>query len=122
MSSVESGAILTPRSVIMTITSTLVSLYLIRLGYRLPMLAGMACIVGTMLLLSQGWKDLSIGGLLIGTFPLLARHAHRAAFVRSFRHPVGNHEQAISHVLTGGSDPNGQQQTGSLKLAAGPAA
>ena len=37
-----------------------------------PMLAGMACIVGTMLLLSQGWNELTIGGLLIGTFPLLA--------------------------------------------------
>lgn len=47
-----------------------------------------------------------------GTFPMLARHADKMAIVRSFRHPVGNHEQAISHVLTGGTDPNGQQQTG----------
>jgi EmrB/QacA subfamily drug resistance transporter len=72
MSPAESGAILTPRSIAMTATSTLVSIYLLRLGYRWPMLAGMACIVGTMLLLSQGWSDLSIGGLLIGTFPLVA--------------------------------------------------
>ena len=42
-----------------------------------------------------------------GTFPLLAKHAKHAVIVRSFRHPVGNHEQAISHVLTGGTDPNG---------------
>jgi hypothetical protein len=47
-----------------------------------------------------------------GTFPLLARHAHRLAIVRSFRHPVGNHEQAISHVLTGGTDVTGQAQEG----------
>jgi EmrB/QacA subfamily drug resistance transporter len=72
MSPAESGAILTPRSIAMTATSTIVSIYLLRLGYRWPMLAGMACIVGTMLLLSQGWKELTIGGLLIGTFPLLA--------------------------------------------------
>ena len=36
----------------------------------------------------------------------------KMAIVRSFRHPVGNHEQAISHVLTGGTDPNGQARTG----------
>jgi EmrB/QacA subfamily drug resistance transporter len=72
MSPAESGAILTPRSIAMTATSTLVSIYLLRLGYRWPMLAGMACIVGTMLLLSQGWHELTVGGLLIGTFPLVA--------------------------------------------------
>ncbi len=72
MSPAESGAILTPRSVVMTATSAVVSLYILRLGYRWPMLAGMACIVGTMLLLSQAWSDITIGGLLIGTFPLVA--------------------------------------------------
>src|SRR5207248_8483387 len=40
-----------------------------------------------------------------GTFPELAKHAQEAVIVRNFRHPVGNHEQAISHVLTGGTDP-----------------
>ena len=72
MTPAESGAILTPRSIAMTATSTIVSIYVLRRGYRWPMLAGMACIVGTMLLLSQGWNELTIGGLLIGTFPLLA--------------------------------------------------
>jgi uncharacterized protein (DUF1501 family) len=47
-----------------------------------------------------------------GTFPELAKHAGDMAIVRSFRHPVGNHEQAISHVLTGGTDPTGQAQEG----------
>jgi len=47
-----------------------------------------------------------------GTFPRLARNVDKLALVRSFRHPVGNHEQAISHVLTGGTDPNGQAQLG----------
>jgi hypothetical protein len=47
-----------------------------------------------------------------GTFPLLAQHAKKAAIIRSFRHPVGNHEQAISHVLTGGTDVNGQAKDG----------
>ncbi|MFM8271929.1 MAG: DUF1501 domain-containing protein [Gemmata sp.] len=47
-----------------------------------------------------------------GTFPELAKHANDAVIVRSFKHPVGNHEQAISHVLTGGTDPNGQAKEG----------
>src|SRR4051812_28008086 len=47
-----------------------------------------------------------------GTFPRLAEHMPNAAIVRSFRHSVGNHEQAISHVLTGGTDPNGQALAG----------
>jgi uncharacterized protein (DUF1501 family) len=47
-----------------------------------------------------------------GTFPQLAKHAHEAILVRSFRHPIGNHEQAISHVLTGGTDVDGQAKDG----------
>ena len=47
-----------------------------------------------------------------GTFPQLAGLMRHAAIVRSFRHPIGNHEQAISHVLTGGTDPTGQAQVG----------
>ncbi|MDP6446921.1 MAG: DUF1501 domain-containing protein [Pirellulaceae bacterium] len=47
-----------------------------------------------------------------GTFPLLAKHAHQMALVRSFHHPIGGHTQAIVHVLTGGTDPNGQRQSG----------
>src|SRR5262249_38153017 len=35
------------------------------------------------------------GVSLGGVFPNLARHIHNTAIVRSFRHPVGNHEQAI---------------------------
>ena len=52
------------------------------------------------------------GVTLGGTFPRLARLAKQMAIVRSFRHPVGAHAQAISHVLTGGTDPNGQARTG----------
>ncbi len=47
-----------------------------------------------------------------GTFPELAKHAKDAVIVRSFKHPVGNHEQAISHVLTGGTDESGQAKEG----------
>ena len=47
-----------------------------------------------------------------GTFPLLAQQAKRLAIVKSFTHPVGDHEKAIVHVLTGGTDLKGDQKTG----------
>jgi EmrB/QacA subfamily drug resistance transporter len=68
----ESGAVLTPRSAVMMAASALSSVYLVRLGYRGPMLAGMAFMVATLLLLSQGWSELLIGSLRVGAFPLTA--------------------------------------------------
>lgn len=47
-----------------------------------------------------------------GTFPQLAAHADKLAVVRSFAHRVGSHEQAHVHVLSGGTDPEGRQQSG----------
>jgi hypothetical protein len=40
------------------------------------------------------------------------KYVRDKAVVRSFRHPVGAHAQAISHVLTGGTDPTGQAREG----------
>ncbi len=42
-----------------------------------------------------------------GTFPRLARLAHRMTVVRSFQHPVADHPKAIEHVITGGGNPTG---------------
>ena len=42
-----------------------------------------------------------------GSFPRLARLAHRMAVVRSFHHTITNHPKAIRHVLTGGDNPTG---------------
>ena len=47
-----------------------------------------------------------------GTFGRLAKHAHEMAVIRSFHHPIGGHEQAHLHVLSGGLDPKGTGQTG----------
>src|SRR5262249_33012252 len=44
-----------------------------------------------------------------GTFPELAKRADRMAFVRSFRHPVADHESAIVHVLNGGTSATGKK-------------
>jgi len=47
-----------------------------------------------------------------GTFPRLAALADRISIVRSHAHKVGSHEQAHVHVLSGGTDPLGNQQKG----------
>ncbi len=47
-----------------------------------------------------------------GTFPMLAKHAHEMAIVRSFQHSITDHVAAIVHVLTGGTDPIGKRKTG----------
>ncbi len=47
-----------------------------------------------------------------GTFPRLAAHADKLAIVRSFSHKVGGHEEAHVHVLSGGTDSVGKQQSG----------
>jgi len=61
MGPLESGAILTPRSLTMIVVSTTTSFMLPRLGYRLPMLSGMACVTVALLLLGQ-----NLGGLRLG--------------------------------------------------------
>ena len=38
-----------------------------------------------------------------GTFPKLARLAHRMAVVRSFGHGTGDHTKAVEHVIRGGN-------------------
>ena len=47
-----------------------------------------------------------------GTFPQLASHADKLAVVRSFSHKVSSHVDAHVHVLSGGTDPQGKQQSG----------
>lgn len=47
-----------------------------------------------------------------GTFPMLAKHAHEMAVVRSLQHPITDHVAAIVHMLTGGTDPVGKRKTG----------
>ena len=55
----------------------------------------------------------SLAGVTFGgTFPTLAKWAHKMAIVRSFTHPIGGHEQAHVHVLSGGTDPKGDTKEG----------
>jgi uncharacterized protein (DUF1501 family) len=54
-----------------------------------------------------------VAGLTLGgTFPQLAEHAKKLTVVRSFSHENANHPKAIIHVLSGGTDPTGDQKLG----------
>ena len=60
-----------------------------------------------------GEVSTSLSGVTFGgTFPNLAKWAHKMAVVRSFSHPIGGHEQAHVHVLSGGTDPKGDGKEG----------
>jgi len=72
MSPFESGAVLTPRSLAMILVSACTSLFIIRLGYRVPIVLGVSGMVISMLIVGQGWDGLSIGPLVLGPFGLLA--------------------------------------------------
>jgi EmrB/QacA subfamily drug resistance transporter len=72
MGPLEAGAVLTPRSLTMVLISAGTSLFLLRLGYRLPIVLGMACMVVAMVTIGQGWDTLAIGPLILGPFGLLA--------------------------------------------------
>jgi EmrB/QacA subfamily drug resistance transporter len=72
MGPLESGAILTPRSLTMIVVSTATSFLLAGLGYRLPMLGGMTCVTLALLLLGQDLGGLRLGPIELGPLvPLL---------------------------------------------------
>src|SRR5205823_7547289 len=72
MGPLESGAVLTPRSFTMMGVSAGTSLFLMRFGYRLPIIVGMALMVIAMVTIGQGWDGVDLGPLSLGPFGLLA--------------------------------------------------
>ncbi|MCC6175361.1 MAG: MFS transporter [Chloroflexi bacterium] len=68
----ESGAVLTPRSLAMIVTSTITSLVLMRLGYRLPILVGLLLVIASLLMVGQGWTGFELGPISLGPFGILA--------------------------------------------------
>ena len=71
MSTLQSGAMLTPRSVGMMIASTVTSFSLMRWGYRKPILFGTLTVVGGLSLLALQPHGVQIGGFQLGTVPVL---------------------------------------------------
>jgi MFS family permease len=68
----ESGAILTPRSIATAAISTFTSVFLIRYGYRFPMIAGAVLMALSLFLLGLGLKDVVILGIVVPNLILLA--------------------------------------------------
>jgi MFS family permease len=56
----------------MILASTAASIFIIRLGYRVPMLIGMVLVMTTLLLLGQGWTTVHLGPVTLHGFWLLA--------------------------------------------------
>ena len=90
LSPFESAAVLTPRALIVTTTSLLASLYVKRLGFRWPMLLGMACVGLTFVLMAQGWSNVQIGGWSMRGFWLLAVLIGIGGFGMGIANPASN--------------------------------
>ena len=71
MDTFSSGAVLTPRAIAMIVVSALASMYVIKLGYRFPMIAGVGLVSLSLLLLGQGWTEVQLGGVTLSGFWLL---------------------------------------------------
>jgi EmrB/QacA subfamily drug resistance transporter len=72
MGPLESGAIMTPRSITSILLGTTTSFMLVRLGYRLPIIVGLGIIAVANVILGQGWDGATIGPLTIAPFVLMA--------------------------------------------------
>jgi EmrB/QacA subfamily drug resistance transporter len=72
MSALLSGSVNTPRSIIMSLTSFVASIWIIRTGYRIPMVVGVCLVSLSMFFLGTGWTEVQIGSTTFGGFWLLA--------------------------------------------------
>lgn len=72
MSSGESGLLLTPRAVVMVGVSTVASVVLPRSGYRKPIIGGLLVMAAGMILLSLELHEVTIGGVVLSEFTVLA--------------------------------------------------
>jgi EmrB/QacA subfamily drug resistance transporter len=90
LSSFQSGAVLTPRALIVLCTSILGSVYILRFGYRRPMLFGLALNCFTFLLLAQGWTGLRLGAIEIDGYWLLAAILAVAGLGNGVSNPASN--------------------------------
>jgi EmrB/QacA subfamily drug resistance transporter len=113
----QSGAVLTPRALLVFSASILGSVYVIRFGYRMPMLVGVGLNGLTLLLLAAGPQGVQLGGLSVQGFWWLALVLAIAGLGNGFGNPASNnaalelapqHAAAITGIrstfrLTGGA-------------------
>jgi MFS family permease len=90
MSPLESGAILTPRSIMSILLGTSTSFLLLRIGYRIPIMVGLAVIAISNVILGQGWAGLELGALVVPSFVLMAVTVGMAGVGTGFVMPASN--------------------------------
>jgi EmrB/QacA subfamily drug resistance transporter len=72
MGPLESGAIMTPRSITAILLGTATSFLMLRLGYRAPIIVGLALISLSNIMLGQGWAGDEIDAFVLAPFVLMA--------------------------------------------------
>src|SRR5207302_3735309 len=72
MSPAETGALLTPRSIMLIVMSTVASVWLLKYGYRWPMLVGTATVVVGLMVLGLLPDELRLGPLVLPPFWAIA--------------------------------------------------
>ncbi|MBI2909218.1 MAG: DHA2 family efflux MFS transporter permease subunit [Chloroflexi bacterium] len=90
MSAVESGLILTPRSLMMVVMSAVSSFFLIRFGYRLPMIVGTIFISLSLFLMSAGYHNVNLLGVSTPDIVLLSLMVIIAGFGMGISAPAAN--------------------------------
>ena len=71
MTAGQSGLILTPRSIAMIAMAAVTSIYIMRFGYRLPMILGAVIVAVSFLIMSRGYHDINILGADVHNMVLL---------------------------------------------------
>lgn len=90
MSRSASGVLLTPRALAMIVASSLGALLLPRTGYRKPIMVGMLGMAATLLVMSRGVHDFSVGGFEVSNFAYLATLAGMSGFFFGVSGPAAN--------------------------------
>jgi EmrB/QacA subfamily drug resistance transporter len=90
MSTLDSGLILTPRSIAMVVASIIVSVNLVRWGYRRPIFLGTVLTAVSLLILAWEPSGVSLGGLQIGGTTLVVIALLLAGFSQGVVAPASN--------------------------------
>ncbi len=90
MTAVESGLVLTPRSMAMVIVSAMTSLFIIRFRYRLPMIIGLLVISLGLFLLSRGYHNVAMLGIGFSNLELLAMLVMLSGVGMGIANPAAN--------------------------------
>src|SRR5581483_2002080 len=90
MSTLLSGTVLTPRAIAMSLTAMVASMWIIRTGYRWPMLFGILTISVMLFLLGMGWTEAYVGSIRIDGFWLLASTLALGGIGMGISNPASN--------------------------------